>query len=339
MDAEPVPVAMKDLLRRLPELLAGSEPVLSRPKVREYLKQDPAAGALITVIAELARAMSEGSELVRALPRATVRSLAKPIETARRYFKKELVDLLFDIGLAEFEQVTNGMGMSFPSPNTGRALFPRGASRKRVVLSVADALEIDLESCLSASGFSSSDLGGFFSSEQASLSRVTRLMGACDTLIPGLDGVQFFTVLTPELVGQPGRSSSWLDYVRSASTPYCKHAGLLQAAHSYSADGEYQMARRLDELALRHHPTSVMAPYLSALHAALAGDVSVLQSRLADWLHSLGALPGAESLPARLFHEDRALWSKVRVRDRTAFDRAVSHLPEDLAGRIQETLA
>ncbi|MBI4879914.1 MAG: hypothetical protein HY812_09690 [Planctomycetes bacterium] len=330
MEPEPVPVAARDLIWHLPELLEGTDPVLARPQVREYLKTDPAAGASIEAVALLAQAMSRGAQRVRSLPRATLRPLTRPVEKARRFFKKELVDLLFDAGLAEFDEATKATGLAFDSHLASRS--PRCAEGlSRPIDDLARSLELDPRSFLPA------EVLAILGSERCShvgrpsLARAERLMRACDATLPGLDGVRFYLVLVPQLQGTPSDVSVWLDYAASSRTMFTTHAGLAQAAHAAVVAGRPDQAVDLSQRAQRLSPGSILVPYFVALYGALAGQLDALPSRVAEWSSSIGSSRAVVDLAATQVRSDAALWLRVRDLHSDALLRMAARLPAALA--------
>ncbi|MBI4881386.1 MAG: hypothetical protein HY812_17250 [Planctomycetes bacterium] len=337
MNSEPVPVPVRDLLWRLPELLEGPEPVLSRPKVREYLKSDPDAAMAIAVVAEMSRTMREASALLRSRPPAGRRSPALAIETARRCFRKQLVDLLFELGIVEFWRATQQAGVPFFS-DALRDVPATKPPAEDVLPRIADVLGMNL-----ASIWPAQEAGGplpevLRAGESPSLAHAERLMNACDALIPDLPGVRFFRLLIPQLQGRPVLPSAWLDFVRTADGAFDKHAALIQAGHLLFLAGDLRASVQANELALRHCPSSPFPPYFIALYGALAGEEAALADRLCRWSECIRASSSLLLAAVTQVRHDRLLWKRLAVRSAKPASHALSRLPPAIANALDEVL-
>ncbi|MBI4880377.1 MAG: hypothetical protein HY812_12075 [Planctomycetes bacterium] len=311
--------------------------MLERPQVRDYLKTDPAAREAIEAVALLAQAMAGGAAMVRATPRATVRALSRPVEKARRYFKKELVDLLFDVGLADFNEATKAMGLAFDTCLSSKPLRPIAVCSRRIA-DLASALDLDPRSFVSAEALASLEPEQPGAALPASLARADRLMRACDAVLPGLDGVRFYLLLIPQLQGRPASLSEWLGFCGSVRWMSDKHHGLTQAAHAAVAAGRPDQALELSRMALRLSPGTALVPYFVALHGALAGELDMVAPRLADWSDSIGSAHAVLDLAATQVGSDADIWRRLARVMPGALSQVAARLAAPLAQAFEEVM-
>jgi len=319
-----VPVSVRDLIEHLPELLAGSEPVLRREAVRTYLRANPDASSAILAVAHAARAMRSASDWMRALPRHAGARLCRPLEIARKYFRKELVGLLFDVGLADFEEASERLGLALDRRATaGRAGPPPDLTR--VTGQLAEALGLDaLPAALPAHD------------PDDPLARAEQLMAACDDLIPGLFGVRFYRLFLPQLRTGKSDSRAWMRYVDEAPGASDKYAGLCRAARAHLLEGRPEVAADLSAQAGAHAPHSTFPPYSAALCRGWMNAPDRMADSLNRWLEQIGPFPVRAQLGARQVRSDRHLWRPILRRTEAALERVRDGLPEPIATAFQE---
>src|SRR5690606_35847245 len=98
-----VPFETRRLLRDLPDLLAGKEPVLTSDQGREHLHRDPVARGLFVTALEIGAAL-EGGAYARIPRRRVAPEILTSVDRARRFFRRRLVEVGQHVGVAEFHR-------------------------------------------------------------------------------------------------------------------------------------------------------------------------------------------------------------------------------------------
>lgn len=95
---EAVPLSPRELIRHLPDLLAGEEPGLDNPRVTDFLVEHPTARIAVTAASCLSHALRDGmsSRGLDRPTRLTMEALAAPL-------RREMALLSFRAGVAELE--------------------------------------------------------------------------------------------------------------------------------------------------------------------------------------------------------------------------------------------
>ena len=96
----------RDLIRHMPELLAGKEPELLKPESRRFLLEDGECRALIHAAAETAIALDSGMSRMRRSARVVSPVLRRPMEQVKRHFARRMVDVFWDQAMAAFAEAT-----------------------------------------------------------------------------------------------------------------------------------------------------------------------------------------------------------------------------------------
>ncbi|MFH0944291.1 MAG: hypothetical protein V2A76_03760 [Planctomycetota bacterium] len=333
------PIKTRELVWHLPELLEGRDPVLERPQVVEYLKTDAEARATLLAVAEVARTLIAGTERRPRLPRRTIIQMSRPVETAVRYFKTQMVELLFKVGLDQFERATWEMGFAYDSH------AQRSPSRLRGDLSTVPQRLMD------SLGLTSRSLGehedhvnrmtGLLGKKgDRQLEHVLELMKAGDALIPGLQDVRFYLLEIPVLAGESAEAKVWLEFARTAGGgSLAQAAGLYRLSGTLLAKGAYRDAGQAIESAVLLGPQSMSTLLVSALCGALTGDSRLLERRLASWLEWASRSERCQQMGMFQIQEHGRHWkvacSVIPRRMDEIFDLAPPKIAEAFRGVMQ----
>jgi len=332
---EPVDLSVKELIAHLPELLEGREPILSRENVREYVRRDPAAGAALQAVAHVARSVSEASDWMHTLPAASAAILTRPVATAKKHFKKEMVDLMFAVALSEFEQATWKAGCSFDSCAGG----------------VQESQPIDLEhtaaelaEALGLPGTLPAGLSRFLSEQRprdpirSGLVRTGHLMSACEELRPGRDGVLFYRRLVPQLLEGTRDPRGWVEFAEASAGWFCRKSGLCRAADDALHTGEFDLAVEMSELADWYSPSSWFPVYALVLIRCLTGDRQAMAFDVERFRELLSASDAWNDFSLRQVQLDHQLWSRAALDNPRIVEAAASRMPQTLAMSLEEVL-
>jgi len=304
---DPAPISTRELVWHLPELLEGSEPVLERPQVVQYLKTNAEARATLLAVAEVARTVIAGSERRPRLPRRTIVQMSRPVETAIRYFKVQMVELLFRVGLDQFERVTWELGMAYGSHALRSSPPPRG-DLSAVPQRLMDSLGLTARSLGEQKDHVRTMATLLGEGTQEGLQHALDLMRACDVLFPGREVPRYYLIEIPS-IGRPSNDvRTWLKYVSDATRSNTRAAGLSKAANILREQGEYGLAARASEQAVLHDPQTMLLQFHSALGGALIGDARMLEQRLSSWAEWVSRSEKYEEIGVRHIHDLGKYW-------------------------------
>ncbi|MFH0944883.1 MAG: hypothetical protein V2A76_06765 [Planctomycetota bacterium] len=301
------PIKTRELVWHLPELLEGREPVLERPQVVEYLKTDAEARATLLAVAEVARTLIAGTERRPRLPRRTIVQMSRPVETAVRYFKTQMVELLFKVGLDQFERATWEMGFAYDSH------AQRSPSRLRGDLSTVPQRLMD------SLGLTSRSLGEhedhvrtmtalLGEESEDGLAHALALVKACDVLLPGRDVPRYYLIEIPSISRPSNDVGIWLQYLSEATNSRTRAAGLSKLADILREQGEYGLAEEASEQAVLCEPQSMVLLFRSALGGALVGDQRLAERRLSCWAEWLSGSERYQEIGVRQIRELGRYW-------------------------------
>lgn len=333
---EPVDLSVKELIHNLPELLEGKEPILTRPRVLDYLKTDPTAGAAIQAVAHAARAMSGASDWMHSLPPRSASSLMRPVETARKYFRKEMVDLMFAVGLAEFERATWRMGRAFDSHALG-ARACENVDLRLVPTQLAEALGLSEAAPAGLAAYLSMNGGG--DQTRQGLEKAEHLVRACEDLWPGTSGtIQFYRIVLPQLREGTHEPKVWVEFVRSSSEHLNRKSGLCRAASDALHLEDFDLALRASQEADCYSPPSWFPAYTCALIRCLSGDRQGTIFEVERCQELLGGSDAWNILAAHRVQLDLPLWRRAARDNPHAVETAASRMPRNAARILQEVM-
>ncbi len=323
--AEHVSPSVRELLWDLPELLAGSDPVLEQEPVRERIRRDPEARGALLAVAEYARVLSTGMERLRAPTPRAARPVLRSVETARRYYASELASLLFDLGLDEFNRGTRSMSLVLASHLLTEPKRD-GFELLRTVDALAEALGVNRDE------FVESELGAVLATrDRDPLDCSQALMTACNTLRPGWEGVWYYLEQIPALRGHAVSADRWRQLSDVTVHAPFRAEALLQQTHALRDRGESKDATDVLGIALMLRPTSAITQFYGALYNAEVGQA---RDALASLYTTMELIHGNHSETvqiARAFASESKSWHAVRNRQPRLWDQLVSALSPELS--------
>ena len=103
MSEQRPPFDVKRMIRDLPELLEGPEPILGTAAAKETIRSDPEARAMLTAAAMTAATLTKMSPRATRRPIIREPGLLRSVEQARKFFATRLVESVFDVALNRLE--------------------------------------------------------------------------------------------------------------------------------------------------------------------------------------------------------------------------------------------
>lgn len=202
------PLSGRDLIRYLPDLLTGKEPVFDDPAVQRFITQDPEGRAAVGLIADTAAALTVAHDRVATQTYAAIKPLRESVLAAKKYAKRQLADLLFYEGMRRWQAAKHRQNIlvSFDyqtDPFEGRLPDTKDMDQLAYIANAPTAATKNL--CLPSS--SSTDRLDPKDIAQGALQCFT----SDATLVPGREGTQFMRMSCElETHGRRGRPKRWL---------------------------------------------------------------------------------------------------------------------------------
>ncbi|MBI4881760.1 MAG: hypothetical protein HY812_19180 [Planctomycetes bacterium] len=329
------PFDSRDLIRHLPELLAGPEPILESARAREVLRGDPLAEASLLAVAEAVNAMEAGAVAVRAGRRGRRPTAARPIAQAARHFARGLAGVLFDLGRAYVNRAIGGE-MWLVDAERHRTREAEATRRMEAMEHVAAALHEAghyalrrrwLHEVVSPAG--AGDRDALLCAARELLLETTRLVDPAET-------ARWYLLLIREQ-DEPGfRADEWERYAAGAASLENKALAWEGAARLWAAHGRPDLAVVLNRSAERLCPGLPGLAYNGLLHSLLAGEVRESRQYV-DALDAVGRGGGAELRGFRVQAlRDKLFWTRIRADSRDSYDHVVSCLGPSMAGALEE---
>ncbi len=256
------PFDPKDLVRDLPELLAGPEPVLDHPIARRMLVSDPTCRAGIQAVAEMLLAVRGGSEAVSSLRRTRPPRVPRSVEVARKYLKEELYGVLLRwiapirlASVAESSKVGPGFSMDFDPEHLKRMTRQLERARSRGGLGSAYQTSIaHIHDAFTDSAFDDA----------------ARAITAGGTLFPNRSLTELNRLILQYRSNRGASVGAWLGLAKSADDSEVVGHALTWAAVTASDHGDPRLALDLDCAIVERYESKWVAYYNGCYHAAEA---------------------------------------------------------------------
>lgn len=265
------PFEVRRLIRDLPELLAGPEPVLQTDRAKEFIRQDPVARGLITAAVEMSAAMQAGTRAIHMrIKEPPPPHLRRPIEVAAKHFRERLAWIAFDRGLDAFEEDAAATQTVLASVEYGRSGFnPR-------------PFKPTLAECRQMLGNEGELIEQVLGMSDEPKPTAAQLMAHADAISPGMDGIRYYTTFYG-MTQSDDPIKGWLIYAASCQSSNCIGAALQRAAVISESIGDLTKAIHLSNQAVAANPLSGFAIHYAALMAALGASEADFMKAMARW--------------------------------------------------------
>lgn len=309
----------RDLIRHMPELLAGKEPELLKPESRRFLLEDGECRALIHAAAETAIALDSGMSRMRRSARVVSPVLRRPMEQVKRHFARRMVDVFWDQAMAAYAEAAPGPD-TFIENVHDRVWVKRTPQELRAVAErVSETLGVgDGDPTRTTVDQLITELG----SQQGAICSLFLLLEGTHSLISGLDGV---TVTIEQARGFADAPSEvdWIELAARVSGNHSRHLCLLEAARAEFGAGRVDHAAQLAQRSSALVPNNVTAMLATILYSVFANTPQRELDRLAQSALAAVGEPLMNTLSA-IIRADRGDWIRVLAR-------------ADLRSRVQPT--
>lgn len=321
------------LLRELPALLAGPEPVLESAAGREFLARDAGARGVLIAAAAVASGWEAGICRQRALvPAALPRELERA-GAAVRQFRRAAVNVLFEQGMSAFSSATRGGPVYFEGIHDREFAQRSAADLERVVEGMAEALGVPARA---GAPIRTALRRSAKHATQPSLDGAAVLFDACDALIPGLCGVRLSQVQIRVLRGEKVEVERWAREVERWVSEEMKAAGCGWLAVVAFSEGRLERALEFDEKAVALAPMWSHC-YNAILHAAVGKSQRALDRFCESF--TLVFDPTSASDIRQQVRSDAREWQQA-ARAMSAAGRELDRVvPQSLASAIHGTVA
>lgn len=251
-----------DVLRDLPELLAGPEPVLETVQARARIAADPSLRAAILMAGSVAVAMRRGVALLDVEPKDVPQRLRKGAEVAARSMERGLVGVVYSIGMSALDIELRSRGEAIAIVDGHRAEL---GSAERSRASVISALFEQAGCAVPHSLLASLESAG----PRRPASTTESAMRICLHLIPDLEAPGHALRLADS--ARVDQVTDWLRASRRCKTRFHIGASLLEVGRIHGTSGRFSEATdtHLDARAFLGVNLALAASGLA--HAAAAG--------------------------------------------------------------------
>ncbi|MBK6942150.1 MAG: hypothetical protein IPH13_18380 [Planctomycetes bacterium] len=243
------PLSGRDLIRYLPDLLTGKEPVFDDPAVQRFITQDPEGRAAVGLIADTAAALTVAHDRIATQTYTAIKPLRDSVLAAKKYAKRQLADLLFYEGMRRWQSALHSLGQfcsyDYAAPDDAPTIdcFNIDALTRNAVEEL-----ISLPRALRA-GLQELTLIPEQRSPNAAIKFTSSLFAGDVALVPDRNGSQFMLTKTISMYHRRMTPMMWLTEAAKYSAPSPRACAIDNAVILHLERGEYGAARRLvDEL-------------------------------------------------------------------------------------------
>lgn len=333
MASKKAPLSGRELIRYLPDLLTGKEPVFDDPAVQRFITQDPEGRAAVGLIADTAAALTVAHDRVATQTYASIKPLRDSVLAAKKYAKRQLADLLFYEGmrrlqvglrLDQVEVFTEAADLSgeFDPPE-----WDAGPIVEQLELphNIANSIQLLLRP---------SDSGS-----KVSWTACARdLFGADVALVPGRDGSTVMREIAAENSGRPRTARHWETVAASVNAPIARAAAIDRAAQLRCTAGAFERATTLSKALSQLTPNSIAFQAHALLISLITGDLPLVHECGDRVAKGARANPSGWSTAINCFKDDISRLTlsvskdvKLRIRARiNSLDSALRPLSEGL---------
>lgn len=309
------PFETRRLIRDLPELLAGRDPVLLSGSAHEALRNDPVAQGMIVAAMEIGSALEGGTAAVRWRGRQIPRSIRRPVERAHRFFRRRISEVGLGIGFTRYIEQREDNWIFFENADAARPVRGDEAKLLRKAHASLSNRALDEEERRTLAAIDTND--------------PKRIFPLCQALDPGSSIARYYTLLV-----DPVRSldpDAWLDLAGSARDTETIGWALVHAANAYDSADETLEALETVKEAGRYLPGSVTASFDRLVFS--------VQS-LSTWeaLAAASCLRDFPAIPQQLVEQvsSMALWHTLARESPDLASGVLRALPPTLSSAIRE---
>ncbi|MCC7169122.1 MAG: hypothetical protein IT459_01635 [Planctomycetes bacterium] len=239
------PLSGRDLIRYLPDLLTGKEPVFDDPAVQRFITQDPEGRAAVGLIADTAAALTVAHDRIATQTYTAIKPLRDSVLAAKKYAKRQLADLLFYEGWRRLQDGLNAMGVLAFS-DVKEPPSPAATNQDHVDALLNEiALPFDTRSSIR-------ELLCTRTASTASRSAAEsayQIFSADAALVPGREGTSVMREIAAECAGSARSALYWERLSTTFDAPLARVAAIDRAAMRRCSNGQFdKCAPLLDEI-------------------------------------------------------------------------------------------
>lgn len=292
MADEAEPISARELIRHLPELLAGDNPLLGGSDTHQFLRQHPQARAAVLLVSGVVTVSEGAHSRLDAIPPALPREFWKPIDQARRLLSHRLMVLLHDAALYHLDLAIREAGAYVVHLND-TALDPPSPERIEATCS-ALASELGAADWL-APTYSGQALRALTQpSAKTAAAASEQLLRTCSQLAPDNPMVRLHWLLAID--PHATDVAAWQRYARESVGPQSRANGLHGIANALASHSQFREALEVD------------------VEATAFGDAGAIAWNGIQ--HALGAgVAGRATYFADIFRQDWERWQPERRRE------------------------
>ena len=327
------PFQVRELLRHLPDLLAGSEPEVEKPEVRRMLLHDPVARAAVTSIAMLTDTSAGGSSEVAQFARQVDRSILRSVERGTQIFADVMSKMLLSSGLGHLQSATSHETYFSGLPRSDSVVYDieeyEGVAEALVEsLGIKPDGQIELVVELAARTRPSR--------QADSLSNSKLLLEAAANLVPADPTVEYYLIQAATYEKPHSSLRLWRDYSKLIHANEVIGRGLHESGRAHLALGNYASALRFVMEAELYLPRSVQVAYNGMVSSMCAHNWK-MATHFADQFVSL-LVDDVRTLTGFVtaINGHAKQWRYIRDNTRSRLDTVLRILPSPLVRGLEE---
>ncbi len=320
---------LRALVRDLPDLLAGPEPVLHQPRAREWIARNPQAQGALAAAAAIVTTMNDGRGRLRRSAQQGGR-FARSVARASRWFAHELFVVLYEEGRRRYAIATEAGGTFVEGTHDDVRLIHSKAPERRRLEMLRSKLEAPPSAVVrafatAADSATATDPGrsrGFFEASAA--------------LAPGDEQTRWWLGVLADSDRAPS-AANWSAEASAAKSPTARGFFLERAADGFARAGHADEASAMSEIAMQLLPDFASVAYHAVLHALLRGDGRLTRSAT-DALNA--RVLGRDSLAlglARASRQHDELWAAARRAHPVIYRETIRLLPSALVESLESS--
>lgn len=235
MASKKAPLSGRELIRHLPDLLTGKEPVFDDPAVQRFITQDPEGRAAVGLIADTAAALTVAHDRVATQTYAAIKPLRESVLAAKKYAKRQLADLLFYEGWRRLREGLSAMGVLAFS-DVKELPSPAEVDQDNVD-TLLDELALPLNTHTSIRELLCTKTN--WTKPRSAGASAYRILSADAALVPGRDGTSVMRDIAAECAGSARGAQHWERLSETFDAPLARVAALDRAAMRRCSNGQF----------------------------------------------------------------------------------------------------
>jgi hypothetical protein len=306
------PLSGRDLIRYLPDLLTGKEPVFDDPAVQRFITQDPEGRAAVGLIADTAAALTVAHDRVATQTYAAIKPLRESVLAAKKYAKRQLADLLFYEGMRRLKAGLrlDDVEVFTESADLSTEPFPTESDAEMLIaqLDVPGIPAAPITLLLKPSNLES---------KRELLGSALEMFGADVELVPGRDGSSVMREIAADNSGHRRSARHWEAVAAALQAPIARAAAIDRAALRHCASGASTRATTLSRELSRVAPHSLAFQAHALIISLVTGDLGLVDSCGDRVASGARAFPSAWQKALDSFKADINLLTKSFSREET----------------------